>query len=60
MMNAVEEKERGRKEKKGERVSDQRIWKSDFTMEAKTRKGGVEVDVDQRLALGETKVCWGN
>ena len=52
MMNAVEEKERGRKKKKGERVSDQRIWKVNFTMEAKTQKGRVEGRCGPKTGLG--------
>ena len=52
MMNAVEEKERGRKKKKGERVSDQRIWKANFTMEAKTQKGRVEGRCGPKTGLG--------
>lgn len=30
---------KGERERKGERVSYQRIWKTNFTMEAKTQKG---------------------
>ena len=52
MMNAVEEKERGRKKKKGERVSGQRIWKSNFPVEAKTQKGRVEGRCGPQTGLG--------
>lgn len=41
-MNAVEEKERGEKRRKEKEWADQRIWKSNFTVEAKTQKGRVE------------------
>lgn len=33
---------KGERERKGERVSYQQIWKTNFTMEAKTQKGRVE------------------
>lgn len=51
-MNAVEEKERGRERKKGERVSYQRIWKTDFTMEAETPKERVEGGTGQKARPG--------
>lgn len=54
MMNAVEEKERERKEKRRKK-----IWKTDFPVEADTQKGVLRGRGGRRLALSETKVCWG-
>lgn len=56
-MNAVEEKEKGREKEKewatngsGKQIS---LWK------LRPKRDELRVDVDWRLALGETKVCWG-
>lgn len=50
-MNAVEEKERGKKKRK-EGVCYQRIWKTDFPMEAKTQKERVEGGGRQKASTG--------
>lgn len=52
MMNAIEEKERGREKKNEERVSYQWVWKTNLTMEAKTQKERVEGGGGQKASPG--------
>lgn len=59
-MNAVEEKERGRKKRKGERVCYQRIWKTNFPMEAKTQKERIEGGGGQKASTERLKFAGEN
>lgn len=59
-MNAIEEKERGGKERgKEKECATNRSGKQISLWKLTPKRKELRVQVDRKLALGETKVCWG-
>lgn len=59
MMNAVEEKERGKKRGKEKECATNGSGKQISLWKLKPKRKELRVEVDRKRALGEPKVCWG-